>query len=159
MPRRKNAFTLVELLAVVAISGTLLLVALPAVLGALVNRSLYGAAHQMAADIRTWQQRALASMDENGIYLILFDTSNEVYHLMYNYKVTETRRLPVYLDLEATNFPPSGYELRFDLKGVPNAGGTVTLRERLTGRRYYVIVAPVTGRVRVSPSPPSGGDY
>lgn len=154
--QEERAFTLAELLAVVAITGTLLLLVLPAVLGMLSGRSLYTTARQMAADIRTWQQRALAEQPELYTYEVQFNVAGETYLLMRANTVVETRRLPVYLDLEATNF--SGQVLRFNARGAPLAGGTVTLREKLTGRRYYVIVAPVTGRVRVSPSPPSGWD-
>lgn len=153
-----EGITLLEALVSAAISATLLLIAAPAVFSGLSKYALYTAARQMATDIRGWQQQSLATMDTTGTYLVQFDLSREAYYLMRNVTIMESRQLPVYLDLETTKFP--SHELRFNLKGVPSTGGTVTLRERLTGKRYYVIVAPVAGRVRVSPYPPMNeADY
>lgn len=155
-----GGITLLEVLVSTAISATLLLIAVPAVLNGLSKYALYTGARQMATDIRGWQQQALTAMDDTGTYLVKFDFSREAYYLMRNTAVLEARRLPVYLDLDEEWTKPPYYELRFNLKGVPSTGGRVALREKLTGKRYYVIVAPVAGRVRVSPQPPrSEADY
>ncbi|MGQ5711545.1 hypothetical protein, partial [Desulforudis sp. DRI-14] len=124
----------------------------PAVLNGLSHYALYSAARQMATDIRGWQQQALAAGDTFSTYSVQFDPANEVYYLMQNNVSREKQRMPVYLDLDFTNFPSE--KLGFNLRGIPvPRGGTVTLREKLTGKKYCVIVAPVTGRVRISPLP------
>jgi type II secretory pathway pseudopilin PulG len=150
-----GGITLLEVLVSAAISATLLLIAVPAVLNGLSKYALYTGARQMATDIRGWQQQALSAGDTMSTYSIQFDPFNDAYHLMINNVSRQKQCLPVYLDLVSTNFP--SHELKFNLRGIPiSGGGTVTLREKLTRRCYYVIVAPVTGRVRVSPLPPAG---
>ncbi|RKO66735.1 hypothetical protein [Desulfofundulus salinus] len=150
-----GGITLLEVLVSTAISATLLLIAVPAVLNGLSKYALYTSARQIATDIRGWQQQALSAGDTMSTYSIQFDPFNDAYHLMINNVSRQKQCLPVYLDLVSTNFPSN--ELKFNLRGIPiSGGGTVTLSEKLTRRRYYVIVAPVTGRVRVSPLPPAG---
>lgn len=58
--------------------------------------------------------------------------------------------MPEGVKLYTTNFPSN--ELRFSPQGTPLCGGTVTLRTQT--KLKYVIVAPVTGRVRLSDTPP-----
>jgi hypothetical protein len=109
----------------------------------------------MATDIRGWQQQALSAGDTMSTYSIQFNPFNDTYQLMINNSTRQKQCLSVYLDLYSTNFPSN--ELKFNMGGIPiSGGGTVTLREKLTRKQYYVIVAPVTGRVRVSSLPPKG---
>jgi len=55
------------------------------------------------------------------------------------------------IDLFNTNFTDNN--LYFYPNGVPSMGGTVTLKNK-RGKVLYIIMTPVTARVRVSPNPP-----
>ena len=55
------------------------------------------------------------------------------------------------VDLFNTNF--TNNNLYFYPSGVPGQGGTVTLKNR-KGKILYVIITPVTARIRISPNPP-----
>ena len=55
------------------------------------------------------------------------------------------------IDLFNTNFTDNN--LYFYPNGVPSMGGTITLKNK-RGKVLYVIMTPVTARVRVSPNPP-----
>jgi prepilin-type N-terminal cleavage/methylation domain-containing protein len=150
-----RGFTLVEIIVTTVISATLLLIAVPSVINGLSKYALYTGARQMATDIRGWQQQALSAGDTMSTYSIQFNPFNDTYQLMINNSTRQKQCLSVYLDLYSTNFPSN--ELKFNMGGIPiSGGGTVTLREKLTRKQYYVIVAPVTGRVRVSSLPPKG---
>ncbi len=81
---------------------------------------------------------------------LLFDTSEN--RLLYRGKrgTTEIIALPTGTTLYATNFPSN--TLFFYPTGVPSCGGTITLRSK--NARKYIIVTPVTGRVRIGDKPP-----
>jgi len=55
------------------------------------------------------------------------------------------------VELFKTNF--TNNKVFFCPNGVPGQGGTVTLKNR-KGKVLYVIMTPVTARVRISPNPP-----
>jgi predicted transcriptional regulator len=55
------------------------------------------------------------------------------------------------IDLFNTNFTDNN--LYFYPNGVPSMGGTVTLKNK-RGKILYVIMTPVTARVRIGPNPP-----
>jgi hypothetical protein len=55
------------------------------------------------------------------------------------------------IDLFNTNF--TNNRVNFNPNGSPSMGGTVTLKNK-RGKELYVIMTPVTARVRVSPDPP-----
>jgi hypothetical protein len=59
--------------------------------------------------------------------------------------------LPQGIRIDNTNF--SEGKIRFSAEGTPR-GGTVTLRDQKTNKFMFVIVASITGRVRVSDQPP-----
>jgi len=132
----------------------------------LVNRQkLNLAANLICKDIRSIQQQ---NGDNNGTYAILFDCYNDVYYLKKCEAGATCQKvvLPDGIDLVATNFdfdnnPNNGCdnELRFNSKGEPFrkngilCGGHLGLKNK--NKKYlYVIVASVTGQVRIDTSPP-----
>jgi Tfp pilus assembly protein FimT len=81
---------------------------------------------------------------------LLFDVAQN--RLLYRGKSgkTEIVGFPREVTLYTTNFPSN--TLFFYSSGTPSAGGTVTIRSG--AKRRYIIVTPVTGRVRCSEKPP-----
>ena len=128
------------------------------------RQKLNAAAAIIAADIRLTQQ---LNMKQDGQYIMLFDFVNERYYirkLMANYKKVN---LPAGIDLIYTNFdfdnnPSNGPDnrLSFNSRGEPVRangvlmGGHLSLRDK-NGNMLYIIVASLTGRVRIDTSPPS----
>lgn len=154
----RNGFSLIELLLVLLLMGILLAVTLPLYERSVARYNLTGAARQMAADIRMHQQIAISAEDPLSTYQIIFDSSRNRYQLQKNVRVMKTINLPGTVQIANTNFPVQNNRLRFNIQGRPlDGGGTITLRDKVTGELYYVIVAPITGRVRISTQPPVGG--
>lgn len=159
-----DGFALVEMIIVVLILvTTLTLIGIST--GALNRYKLNTAAALMAQDIRLAQQ---LNMNQDGLYTIVFDIQNERYFLTRYTKTQKKVNLPYGIDLVGTNFDfdnnsYNGYDnkLCFNSKGEPirqNSGylfgGHVTLKDQ-NGNYLYVIVASITGRVRIGTSPPS----
>lgn len=145
-----KGYTLVELLAAVAIAALLLLLAFPA------HRyfsgwPLQGAALELAARVREMRHAAIASGQQTELVFFLF---NGMYRVRCPEQATLVR-LPPGVSFAAINFPTDGvrHTLSFRFTGAPNQGGHVTLRNR-AGQRLHVIVTPVTARVRISSQPP-----
>ncbi|MBC7105566.1 MAG: hypothetical protein H5T97_06490, partial [Firmicutes bacterium] len=106
-----------------------------------------------AADIRRVQE--MNRNCDGKAYLIQFDCTNDRYLVKEGLRVLRAASLPPGVDLVWTNFTYD--QVGFDTRGVPVPhGGTLALCDG-GGRYLYVIVASVTGRVRVAPVPPSGG--
>jgi len=150
--REEHAFTLAELLCTLALIGILAAVAVPAVQGWGQKHNLEIAARTMATEMRKAQQRAITL----GCGQII-----EFYHTR-RYRVTDGKteetyivELPEGVTRKSVNFPSSDNIrfLRFNYNSSPSSGGTVTLGSS-SGDTLYVIVTPVTGRVRISESPP-----
>jgi Tfp pilus assembly protein FimT len=141
---------LVELLAVLVILAILLAVVLP-VLRSLGPWQLKTSAYELAARIREARQTAVAS----GIGCrVVFYTPGRRYRVVLP-DGSEFIDLPEGISYAANNFPLDNGRptVSFRYTGAPNRGGHVGLKDQ-NGRRMYVIVTPVTGRVRVDTSPP-----
>ncbi|MEN3185598.1 MAG: GspH/FimT family protein [Atribacterota bacterium] len=102
---------------------------------------------QLVTKIR---QAKIESIQSGKNVRLFFDTSGN--RLLYKGKSgkTEVINFPREVTLYATNFPSN--TLFFYPTGVPSVGGTVTIRWKVEKR--YIIVTPVTGRVRFSEKPP-----
>lgn len=152
--RSSPGYSLVELLVVVGISFLVLVVVFPVYKSSNTHHALFMAARQMAQDIRACQQE---NMCAPGMSVeIVFDVVGDCYYLASGVKTLRKVVLPAGVDLAAVRFSNRGNALSFNSSGVPRpGGGTVTLKSRDESSFYYVIVAPVTGRVRVSPTPPA----
>lgn len=158
-----KGFTLLELIIVLSI--TILFLYFTPIFPRIFDRQkLYFTASVMAEDIRLAQQ---LNINQDAVYTTIFDCQNDRYFIqrnVYAYKKTE---LPGGIDLVATNFDFDNNtrngcdnKLRFNTEGEPFRingflyGGHVTLRDQ-NGEFLYVIVASVTGRVRVDKKPPT----
>lgn len=152
--RHQDGFGLVELVVVISIMLIAAAVVVPNLRSSYSRHALYVAARQMAGDIRYCQQQAVSIGEES--YQILFDTDSERYFFKFNTKSLNTVTLLPTIDLVAVRFPGNTTLLQFTRTGKPlPGGGTITLQDKVTRSFYYVIVAPITGRVRISPTPPA----
>lgn len=150
MCRRESGLVLVELLAVLVVMGILTMVAMP-VLRSFGPWPLRTAAQEMAGRMREARQTAMACGSD--CHLVVYEFSGR-----YRVDLPDGStwvQLPQGVSYSGTNFAifdgrPTVY---FRYTGAPNKGGHVVLRDT-RGERLYVIVTPVTGRVRVSKTPP-----
>lgn len=153
--RETAGFTLVEMALVVALVGLSLSLSLPYFSKPLALYRLKLSAQQMAQDLREVQQTAIN--EESSYYSVFFAVSNNYYEVQkvgeVLPKITKRAVLPPTVKIVFTSFKDDW--LKFTAQGTPTpTGGTVVLQDKVSGQYFYVIVASVTGRIRVSSTPP-----
>ncbi|MBS4020812.1 MAG: type II secretion system protein [Dethiobacter sp.] len=147
----RRGVTLIEMLVVIMIVGILAGVAVPVAR----QSSLWplrAAANELAVRIRATRHMAIV---EGSTCHIIFHEFNNRYKLEYP-GGSSWVSLPEGINYAANNFPLSldgRPTLYFRYTGAPNRGGHVALKDR-KGNKLYVIVTPVTGRVRIDTAPP-----
>lgn len=150
--------TLIELLGVILIISLLMATIYPAVRYTKADYKVEAVAIKMARDLSRAKVYAMMS---NSYVRVTFDesfTGRQFYYIWsynLNFELEESYNMPTEVGF-STNFPSAaigGEEVRFNQYGRPNRGGTVTVKNE-KGEKLYVIVAAVTGRVRVSEYPP-----
>ncbi len=142
-------FTILEVLIVLSL---LTLVVSIAVLAwpSLESWSLQSAADELAVHLREARVDAIASGKHSEVVFYLYANC---YALRFS-TGTHCIELPAGINyFGTTTFPGTPPSVYFNYKGRPSSGGTVTLESR-SGGKYYIIMAPVTGRVRLSREPP-----
>ncbi|HQD76135.1 MAG TPA: prepilin-type N-terminal cleavage/methylation domain-containing protein [Bacillota bacterium] len=157
-----KGFTLLETTIVLVIVTIFVLFALT-INKHLNSQKLNAAAAMIAEDIRLTQQ---LNMKQDGLYTIIFDFVNERYYIRKHMVIYKKVNLPGGIDLVYTNFdfdnnPHNGpdHRLSFNTRGEPIRangvliGGHLSLKDN-DGNTLYVIVASITGRVRIDTSPP-----
>ncbi len=152
--KKEAAFTLVELLLVLTLLGIMLSVAIPAISGISGRQNLEITARSLAIDVRRTRQMAITTGTPHCLQLTVNSTR-------YDYRIknclsAETERLayPEGVSLSSTTFQISDLmpQLRFNPSGACRGGTAVLINS--AQMRLYVIVAPATGRVRISEDPP-----
>lgn len=148
--RQNKGFTLIETLAVLAIVGIMTAVVWPQA-APLSHWKLETAAWNLAGDLRLIRQEAIATGEVCKI--VFFISTNS-----YQVRLAE-KDILVYLPEGvfyegSTTFKGDPPFVHYNVLGHPSFGGTVILKSH-RGEKRYVIVLPVTGRVRVSKIPPA----
>jgi prepilin-type N-terminal cleavage/methylation domain-containing protein len=149
---RNKGYTLIELMVVVVIVSLLLGLGINGLDYLIQWNKLNTAAALFSSKLKNIQSKAFY---EGVYYKIEFYTTFDCPTLnRYRiYKQTELRE-EIQLkgvELFKTNF--TNNKVFFYPNGVPSMGGTVTLKNK-RGKVLYVIMTPVTARVRVSTEPP-----
>jgi type II secretory pathway pseudopilin PulG len=106
------------------------------------------AAAILSSELKNTQSRAFY---EGVYYKIDFWAPLDRYRIYRRTELYKDIQLEEDIDLFNTNFTNS--KVYFYPNGVPSMGGTVTLKNK-RGKILYVIMTPVTARVRISTEPP-----
>jgi len=144
---RTKGYTLIELMVVVGIISLLLGLSLNGLYNLIQWSKLNRAAAILSSELKDTQSRAFY---EGVWYKIDFWESLDRYRI---YKQTEVYKDVQLEDIDLFNSNFTDDKVYFYPNGVPSMGGTVTLKNK-RGKILYVIMTPVTARVRVSPDPP-----
>ena len=144
---RTKGYTLIELMIVVGIISLLLGLGINGLDYLTQWNKLNTAAGLLSSELKNTQSRAFY---EGVYYKLQFWPTLDRYRIYKQTELYKEIKLDG-IDLFNTNFTDNN--LYFYPNGVPGQGGTVTLKNR-RGKILYVIMTPVTARVRVSPEPP-----
>jgi len=144
---RNKAFTLIEVMVVIGIISLLLGLGINGVDYLIQWNKLNVTAGLLSSELKNIQSRAFY---EGVYYKLQFLPSLDKYRI---YKQTELINDIILKDIDLFNTNFTDNNLYFYPNGVPSMGGTVTLKNK-RGKILYVIMTPVTARVRVSPNPP-----
>lgn len=150
---RTKGFTLIELMVVVGIISLLLGLGINGLDYLIQWNKLNTAAALLSSELKNTQSRAFY---EGVWYKIEFQTTFNWPTSSNKYKIFKESELYREIKLEGVELFKTNLtndRVRFYPNGVPSMGGTITLKNR-RGKVLYVIMTPVTARVRVSPNPP-----
>ena len=146
---RQRGVTLLELMICIGVIGIFASVAIPTIGQSMAKQELESASLQLAADIR-WLQQLGINAAGTVSYRMLFNNSEPYgYYVTANSQVIKKITFPVSVKL-----PGSTLQIGFGLSGAPSGAQTVSLQSAKLNTWKYVILAPVTGRVRISNSLP-----
>jgi len=144
---RNKGYTLIELMIVVGIIALLLGLSLNGLYNLIQWSKLNRAAAILSSELKSAQSRAFY---EGVYYKLQFWPTLDRYRIYRQTVLYKDIQLED-VDLFNTNFTDN--KVYFYPNGIPSMGGTVTLKNK-RGKILYVIMTPVTARVRVSPNPP-----
>lgn len=144
---RNKGYTLIELMVVVVIVSLMLGFGINGLDYLIQWSKLSTAAAFLSSELKMTQSRAFY---EGVYYKLQFWPTLNRYRI---YKQTELIDDITLKDINLFNTNFADNNLYFYPSGVPGQGGTVTLKNK-RGKVLYVIMTPVTARVRVSPEPP-----
>ena len=144
---RTKGYTLIELMVVVGIISLLLGLGINGLDYLIQWNRLNTAAALLSSELKNTQSMAFYGGE---YYKLQFWPSLDRYRI---YRQTELINDIILKDIDLFNTNFTDDNVYFYPNGVPSMGGTVTLKNR-RGKILYVIMTPVTARVRVSPDPP-----
>jgi prepilin-type N-terminal cleavage/methylation domain-containing protein len=144
---RTNGYTLIELMVVVGIITLLLGLSVNGLDYLIQLNKLNTAAALLGSGLKNIQSRAFY---EGVYYKLQFWPTLDRYRI---YRQTELIDDIIFKDIDLFNTNFTDNHLYFYPNGFPGQGGTVTLKNK-RGNILYVIMTPVTARVRISPEPP-----
>jgi|GEM_PF-1123577 len=143
----QRGFTLIELLITITIISIVAGMAMPQIADTVATQELHTFVNNLAADIRGLQQMSINANGAQVIYTIyLISGRTPQYNVHNGEKATKIVYLPASVTMTGDPRP-----IRYDITGTPSSGAqTIEFLSIRTGQRLYIIVAPVTGRVRVA---------
>ena len=144
---RNKGYTLIELMVVVGIVAILFGLSINGINNLIQWSKLNTAATLLSSELKNTQSRAFY---EGVYYKLQFWPTLDRFRI---YKQTELYKDIQLEDINLFNTNFTDDNLYFYPNGVPGQGGTVTLKNK-KGKVLYVIMTPVTARVRISPEPP-----
>jgi len=144
---RNKGYTLIELMIVIGIISLLFGISINGINNLIQWGKLNTAATLLSSELKNTQSRAFY---EGVYYKLQFWPTLDRFRI---YKQTELYKDIQLEDINLFNTNFTDDNLYFYPNGVPSMGGTITLKNK-RGRVLYVIMTPVTARVRVSPDPP-----
>lgn len=150
----QRGVTFLELIICIGILGFIGSLSMLLLGSTLRHQQLDSASFQLVADLR-WLQQLTMNGDATMSYVLLLNLKAP-----YGYLVTANRQV-----LKKNVFPSSVQllaeypSISFSPSGAPQTGmQTISLQSDKQDLRNYVILAPVTGRVRISHDSPHGED-
>lgn len=142
-----NGYTLIELMVVIGIISLLLGLSINGINSLIQWSKLNTAATLLSSELKNTQSKAFY---EGVYYKLQFWPTLNRFRI---YKQTELYKEIQFEDINLFNTNFTDDNLYFYPNGVPGQGGTVTLKNK-KGKVLYIIMTPVTARVRISPDPP-----
>jgi len=147
---RQRGVTLLELMICVGVLSIIASTAIPKLGQSLAKHELESSSLQLAADIRWLQQLSINAGSGTVSYILLFSYSEP-----YGYYVTANTQVIKSFTFPASVRLPGVYShIGFGLSGAPSGAQTISLQSNTLKTWKYIILAPVTGRVRISNSIP-----
>ncbi|GAI20803.1 unnamed protein product, partial [marine sediment metagenome] len=137
----------IELMVIVTIISLLLGIGINGISSLTQWNKLNTVAAVLSSELKSAQSRAFY---EGVYYKLQFWPTLDKYRI---YKQTELYKEIQLEDVNLFNTNFTDNNLYFYPSGVPGQGGTVTLKNK-KGKVLYVIMTPVTARIRISPEPP-----
>jgi len=144
---RNKGYTLIEFMVVLGIIALLLGISVSGLNNLIQWSKLNRTAALLSSQLKNAQSQAFY---RGTYYKIDFWESLNRYRIYKQTELTEEVTLKD-IDLFNTNFTDDN--VYFYPSGVPGQGGTVTLKNN-QGNTLYVIMTPVTAKVRISTEPP-----
>jgi type IV fimbrial biogenesis protein FimT len=151
---KKNGFTLLELLIVIAIMAIVSTIAVPRVTYYMAERRLNGAARMVMSDLMMARQKAVT---QNNRFKVFFNTNNHGYTILDDDNGDGTASTGE--AVEAKDIHPEYYDVTFSASANPvfsprgtAFGATVTLNSSKTGG-YRCVMVHLTGRVKIDTCP------
>ena len=145
----RSGFSMLELLLVASMISMVCGLGIMRLGNALAGFELSAAAQELAADLRWMQQISVNSPVSAGgpFYSMVFNPATSSYYVKAGVQICKRSYLPA--SVRFAGLPTSLY---FTESGNPSAAQTIMLNSPQQGKKLYVIIAAVTGRVRVSES-------
>lgn len=149
---RNKGYTLIELMVVIGIISLLVALSLNGLDNLIQWNKLNTAAALVSSELKNTQSKAFYE----GVYYKIEFYATFNCPTLNKYKIFKESELFKEIKFEGvelfkTNF--TNNKVFFYPNGVPSQGGTVTLKNK-KGKVLYVIMTPVTARVRINPNPP-----
>ncbi|MEA1961845.1 MAG: prepilin-type N-terminal cleavage/methylation domain-containing protein [Bacillota bacterium] len=151
MVRRNRGFTLIELLCVLSLIVIAAAIALPAFSNPLQTAKLKSDARQLTWVIRSCRQDAITTGAAKTIKFYTNDSENQKYKVVGGDTCSLSQGV-FFVGTTTFSTTLGGCKTCICYSSGACSGGTVTLSNG--DRRLYVIVNPISGRVRISDEPP-----